>query len=97
MKYIGSALLSMMALSAGNAVAEEKPFAHQFDCPVSGCKLACQSITPGSSPFGLTADKLTVTFLPSGVAIYNADKGIATGKQMLSVNLNQVACSVESR
>lgn len=96
MKYIGYAVLSMMALSAGSAVAEETPFAHQFDCPASGCKLTCQSIVAGSSPFGLSADKLTVTFLSSGVAIYDADKG-AIGKQMLSVNLNQVACTVESR
>lgn len=96
MKYIGYAVLSMMALSAGSAVAEEKPFAHQFDCPASGCKLTCQSIVAGSSPFGLSANKLMVTFLSSGVAIYDADKG-AIGKQMLSVNLNQVACTVESR
>jgi hypothetical protein len=96
MKYIGSAVLSMAVLSAGNAFAEEKPFAHQFDCPSSGCKLTCKSIAASGSPFGLSADKLTVTFLPSGVAIYDADKG-ASGKQMLNVNLNQVACNVESR
>jgi hypothetical protein len=97
MNYIGYAVLSMVALSAGSAAAEEKPFAHQFDCPASGCKLTCQSIVAGSGPFGLSGvDKLTVTFLSSGVAIYDADKG-AIGKQMLSVNLNQVACTVESR
>lgn len=96
MKYIGFAVLSLAALTAGNAAAEDKPFAHQFDCPVSGCKLTCQPIAVGNSPFGLTADKLAVTFLPSGVAVYEADKGV-NGKQMLSMNLNQVACSVESR
>lgn len=95
MKFFGFAALSLIAISSG-AVAEEKQFAHKFDCPVSGCKLTCHSIAAGSGPFGLSANELAVTFLSSGVAVYEADKGVH-GKQMLSVNLNQVACTVESR